>query len=239
MANPHWLFTVNVLAHWVASMSSIVSFTLGIVELVRNRKTEAWVFCAIGGLFLIMAFDQAWQDEHRNSQILTEEKSTATSQKNFWENQSYQKDISLRTRDELLTKNYGVLAQTQSSLADLSNKLVDVVKPEAFKVNVMRWQIPAVMNTASGPVRIWVLVLLGNRQIDVTRGTASCDKPFTALNSDILTHGTSVRAGYEQKTPNSVHVEFVYPPWSKNNPLVLAVTTPQNADIENCSFKLD
>lgn len=138
----HWLFVPNTLSHWVASMSSIVSFTLGIVELIRNKKIESWIFFAIAGLFLIVAFDQAWQDEHRNSEIMKVEKSKAESDMTFWKDQSYSKDASLRTRDELLVKNYGVLADTQSSMATLSNRLLDVAKPEPLKIDVMRWRLP-------------------------------------------------------------------------------------------------
>lgn len=235
----HFLFVWNVAAHWVASMSSIVSFTLGIVELVRNKKVESWIFFAVAALFLIMAFDQSWQDEHKNSGMLKSEKADAVSAKNFWENQSYQKDASLRVRDELLAKNYGVLSETQSSLTELSNKLVDVVKPEPFKVEVMRWQLPVILNTQSNPTQIWVLILIGNKTIDDTRGTLTCDKPFTGVTSQILTHGNSLRADWDQKTPTSVHVEYLYPPWSKNNPLVFAAATPKDRDIESCSFKLD
>jgi hypothetical protein len=239
MSHPQLLFIYNVAAHWVASMSSVVSFTLGIIETIRNRKTEGRIFFSVAGLFLILAFDQAWQDEHRNSELLKAEKAVASSEKNFWESQSYQKDNSLRVRDELLTQNYEVLAQTQSSLAELSNKLVDIAKPAPFKADVMRWKIPAVLHTPSGPTEITVLVLIGNRTMDETRGTFSCDKPFTGLTSTILTHGSAMRADWEQKTPTSVHVEYSYPPWSKSNPLVFSVATPQGKDVENCSFKLD
>ena len=71
------LFVGNVLAHWAAFISSIVSFTLGIAGYVRDRKTEGWIFAAIAFLFLLVACDVAWQDEDRNATILVAEKSLA------------------------------------------------------------------------------------------------------------------------------------------------------------------
>ena len=236
----HWLFIQNVLAHLVASMSSIVSFGLAIYEAFKKKKIESRVFFIVGAFFLILACDQAWQDEHHNTQTLVGEKSAILNERDFWKDQSYGKDASLRSRDELLTKNYGVLAQTQSSLATLSNRLLDVAKPAPLKIDVMRWEFPATYTYANiGKVQFWVLVLIANKVISPTRGTITCDAPFGALTSTILTHGNTMRAGYEQTSPKTVHVEFMYPPWSAQNPLVFAVYTPEGNDINTCSFKLD
>lgn len=235
----HFLFIGNVFAHWVATMSSVVSFTLGIVEYVRDRKTEAWIFTIIASLFLIVSFDAAWQDEHRNANLLTAEKASAYGEREFWKQQSYAKDASLRNRDDLLAQNFGVLQQTQSSLATLSNRLLDVAKPEPFHADVMRWQIPGVLHTPDGPVQLWALVLVGNRTIAETKGTFTCDSDFTALDSHIVTRTGSLRTDYQQTTPTSVRVEYIYPPWGPKNPLVFAIATKQGHDIKSCSFKLD
>src|SRR5438105_9029925 len=112
-----WLFFGNVFAHLVASMSSIVSFAFAVYEATKNKRIESWVFFAIGSFFLIVAFDQAWQDEHHNVRALITEKTNLSQERNFWKDQSYSKDASLRTRDELLGRNYSVLAHSQSSLA--------------------------------------------------------------------------------------------------------------------------
>ena len=120
----HWLFIWNVLGHLVASMSGVASFLLSMWEHTRQKKIESRIFFAVGVICLIVAFDQAWQDEHRNSQILIAEKAQLTSETAFWKGQSYDKDASLRSRNQLLTQNFGVLGQTQSSLAELSNRRI-------------------------------------------------------------------------------------------------------------------
>ncbi len=130
----------------------------------KDKKVESRIFFAIGAFFLVYAFDQAWQDEHRKVQTLIGEKAFLFGERDFWKNQSYEKDASLRTRDDLLTKNYGVLAETQSSLATLSNRMLDVAKPAPLKIDVMRWRIPETYTYANvGRVQFWVLVLISNK----------------------------------------------------------------------------
>jgi hypothetical protein len=240
IVHTHWLFAWNVLSHLVASMSGIASFMFSMWEHVRGKKIESRAFFIVGVLCLMIAFDQAWQDEHNNIKVLIGEKSSLWQERDFWKNQSYDKDASLRTRDELLTKNYNVLADNLSSLTALSNRLADVAKPEPLKIDVMRWSLSttfAATNVAK--VRFWVLVLISNKTIFPTRGTITCDAPFTPMTSTILTHGNVMRMDYWQPDPKSIHVEFSYPPWSAKNPLVVAVYTPMTKDIQNCSYKPD
>jgi hypothetical protein len=129
----HWLFIWNVLGHLVASMSGLVSFGVAIYEAFNKKKFETWAFFVIGALCLTVAFDQAWQDEHRNAQLLISEKANAIEEKNFWKEQSYEKDAELRTRDSLLAQNYTSLIgeqatanKSQGSLAQLSSKIADL-----------------------------------------------------------------------------------------------------------------
>jgi hypothetical protein len=129
----HWLFTLNVGAHLVASMSSLVSFSIAIYEATRKKKFETWAFFAIGALCLIVSFDQAWNDEHRNSEVLKAQKSAAIDEREFWKAQSYLKDEALRSRDQLLAQNYGALIGQQStsnlsqaSLSKLSTKIAEM-----------------------------------------------------------------------------------------------------------------
>ena len=133
---------------WSFGMSGIASFIMATWEHAKGRRIESRVFFVVGFLFLIVAFDQAWQDEHRNSQILQAEKSTQSSEAGFWKQQSYEKDASLRSRDELLSKNFSVLSDTQTSLATLSNHMLDITKPEPWKVITMPLNLNAVGGAA-------------------------------------------------------------------------------------------
>ena len=142
MHSGHWLFAQNVFAHLVASMSGVASFIIAMYEHSRQRKVTSRAFFVIGVICLVMAFDQAWQDEHNNTNNLIAEKSVLWQERDFWKEQSYAKDSSLRSLNELLGKNYGVLSDTQSSLAKLSNRLLDVAGPAPLKIDAHRWKIP-------------------------------------------------------------------------------------------------
>jgi hypothetical protein len=127
----HLLFSYNVLTHLVASMSGFVSFCLAIYEAAKGKKFETWAFFVIGAICLIVAFDQSWQDEHRNAEVLIAEKSALTSERDFWKAQNYDKDSALRQNQNLLSQNYGALIgeqttanKSQQSLADLSGKIL-------------------------------------------------------------------------------------------------------------------
>jgi len=129
----HLLFMGNVFGHLVASMSGFVSFAISICEAFRKKKFETWAFFVVGALCLIVAFDQAWQDEHRNAQILIAEKSSVMAEKTFWKDQAYAKDAALNRTQELFAQNYTALVgeqttanKAQQSLTQLSNKIVEL-----------------------------------------------------------------------------------------------------------------
>jgi len=114
-------------------MSGIVSFAISIYEATKKKKFETWAFFLLGAICLIIGFDQAWQDEHRNAQLLAGQKADAVGERNFWKDQSYAKDEALRSRDQLLAQNYAALIgqqttsnKSQQSLAQLSNKIVEL-----------------------------------------------------------------------------------------------------------------
>jgi hypothetical protein len=190
----HWLFAGNVIAHLVASMSGFVSFGIAVYEAFKGKEFEGWAFFAIGAICLIVAFDQAWQDEHRNAEILIAQRAAAEVGQNFWKDQSYQKDGSLRARDELLTQNYGVLAETQSSLAALSNKLVDVVKPEPSRIDVQWTPLGQERDKDNAVIsRTIAFIARTNKPIPEVRHKIKCPFPFEfraagLTQTDLLTY---------------------------------------------------
>jgi len=161
-------------------------------------------------------------------------------ERDFWKGQSYEKDASLRTRDELLAKNLNALTQTETSFAALSNRLLDVAGPTARKLDVQRWKIPETYTYANvGRVQFWTLVILSNRVISPAKGTIKCDGDFHIIETTLLTHGSTLRAGYDTLSPRSVHVDFAYPPLSAENPLVFFLYTKEGAEINECLFAPD
>jgi hypothetical protein len=192
-------------------------------------------------LFIICIFVscfQAWVDEHRNSEQLKIEKSQISGDAGFWREQSYAKDESLRQRDAMLAQNFGVLSNTQNSLAALSNKLLDTTKPSPTVFDVHRWQFPASYTFPDiGKVKLWVIVVTTNKTIPGIKGTISCDAPVTFLTSHMLTHGNLLRVEIDRKGDRTAYAEFPFPPMSPQNPLLFAAYTKEDAaNIENCTF---
>ncbi len=241
----HWIFIGNVLAHWVAFMSSIVSFTLGIVEYWRDRKTEGWVFAAVAFLFLLVACDSAWQDEHRNSQVLIAEKRLAVQGENFWKDQSYQKDGSLRSRDQLLAQNYAALIgeqdtanKTQDSLTKLSEKIFDMGKPLRLKWDSLALESPEQVST-NPPVLRSRWLLLTNKSISPAEFTFGCSLPIDSVQVKIAGSVGEIRVTRLDK--DEWGTKIMSPAWSPDAPIVVITNFPQissGSDI-TCRFHLN
>ena len=243
----HWLFIGNVFAHWVATMSSIVSFTLGIVEYVRDKKTEGWIFWIVAGEFLVVSFDSAWQDEHRNSQTLATQKNSAVMEANFWKEQSYGKDASLHSRDQLLEQNYTALigeqataGKAQNSLTKLSEKILEVSKPEKLKIfdhylgTVDAQYNPGIHTTYHG-----TFLVLTNQTVTPVRLLVTCGRDLEQAVGKVLGTGAEMVGGWGGRVTSSAKsygVGILSPAWTPANPMVVTVYTNQK-DIGTCSFE--
>jgi hypothetical protein len=241
----HWLFIGNVLAHWVAFMSSIVSFTLGIVEYWRDRKTEGWVFAAVAFLFLLIACDSAWQDEHLNSQVLIAEKSLAVQGENFWKDQSYQKDASLRSRDQLLAQNYtaligeqGTASKAQESLTELSGKILEIGKPLNLKWDSLALESPEKVSITPKPILRSRWLLLTNKPVNPAEFTFGCSMPIDSAEVKVVGSAGEVRVTRLDKDEWGAKVTS--PAWSPDSPVLVITNFSQvgsGSDI-TCRFHL-
>lgn len=215
-----WLFLMNVVAHLVASMSGIVSFVIAFYEAVRNRKIESWIFFAVGAICLIIAFDQAWQDEHRNVETLIAEKSTLWQERDFWRNQSYEKDASLRIRDSLLEKDTVALGNSQGALANLSNKILELDKPQAQKFTVRR------VGGLDDFVRKWKhyeeFVVMTNVPVEA-RYLVACNQPMGDVDARIAEGGPRFPMSVQEATPNEWMIHIPSPQITPGNPLLITV----------------
>jgi hypothetical protein len=230
----HWMFLFNVLAHLVASMSGLASFAFSFWEHARQKKLESRVFFIVGFLCLIVAFDQAWQDEHRNSQILIAEKASAVSEKDFWKDQSYQKDHDLRSRDDVIAKSSAALIgeqstenQTQTVLAQLANKIIDINKPEHLHVAVHQM----VINAVQSPV-LAVIVAETNKRVVGAKGTLTCLTPYVASQIEMITGMMNFSPSY---TLSGLTTKFDFGgnAWSPNDPVLFVVVgTPNTAQFD-------
>lgn len=220
----HWLFAWNVLAHWVASMSSIVSFTLGVVELLRNRKTEAWIFWAIACLFLTMAFDQAWQDEHRNAELLKTEKSSAVGDREFWKSQSYEKDSALRQCGQSVNGLQGTLNLCVSGS-------VEKLKKGQLALVASKMIVPDIPKYA----RFQQILLMSNQPVEV-EFRVHCDSEIAFVSAALLNTSTVMGGrGGGRISPTDWDISIGAPLLTPSTPLDVVVYY-SGAKEPTCSF---
>jgi len=237
----HWLFTWNVLSHLVASMSGIASFVMSMWEHARNKKIESRVFFVVGVLCLTVAFDQAWQDEHRNSEVLISQKESLASEKNFWQSQYYATSQTLQRRDELLAKNYTALtdeqtsaAKSQTSLAALSQKILDINKPEkqSYGFHFMQWNTK--LFTIPGFSGMSQIVITSNQSI-MANFDLSCEQPFSVVDARVADGGPEFPESYLKVSPSSWQIRIPNPQVSPQYPVI--VTLGYNtASLGSCTF---
>ena len=103
-------------------------------EKVFKRALHLKTVLVVAGFCLFLSCFQAWVDEHHNSEQLIRDKAQLSAEREFWRGQSNAKDDLLRSRDDLLAANFSILGNTQQSLANLSNRVLEIAKPEPLKI---------------------------------------------------------------------------------------------------------
>src|ERR1017187_751099 len=231
----HWLFIHNVVAHLVGSMSGIVAFGFGIYEAIKTQKVASRVLFFIGALTLTVSFDQAWQDEHRNTQILIGEKEALWQERDFWKRQSYEKDDSLRERDALLVKDTTALADTQGSLAKLSSKILDISKPEPQEY-FMRTDAVEYPPISQGQ-RISEFIMTTNQPITANI-IFSCDHAIPYLSAHIAEGGPHFPNSVEHIYDNSWSIHIPSPMVTPQSPLIIVVvSSTAPGTLERCGYQ--
>ncbi|MFZ3341392.1 MAG: hypothetical protein WA213_10955 [Terriglobales bacterium] len=247
------LVTVAILHHWLPANNlylfswdlahQVLFYIGGLLALVEwimvkylNTPIEKHVFTGVVlGLMFIASF-QVWLDEHHNSEELIKEKSQLVGEMEFWKGQSYAKDESLRTRDALLSQNFGTLSGTQQSLSQLSNKILDISKPEHLAIHPIAL-MPAKDTTNSVAQYQKVFVLLVNKAIVPVHILVKCDKPIVSASGGIL--GTTMTLMNDTwpgaRSDGSFGVGAGGGVWGPLSPLVVTIYFDEGDD-RKCSF---
>jgi hypothetical protein len=234
----HGTFIYYVLSHWIATMSGVISLSIALYQAFMKREIESRVYFIAAGLFIFVACDQVWQDEHRNNQLLISEKASLWSERDFWKQQSYSKDDSLRKKDDLLGKNYGVLAETQSSLATLSNRILDLAKERLKITDHYLGMMPSQSNTNIQAKYHGTFLVLTNKTITPIRLLVTCEGEIVQAGGMVLGTGAMMGGGWSGRVTGSKKqfgVGILSPAWTPVNPLLVTIYTNE-LDIGTCSF---
>jgi len=204
MLQLHFLFLGNVATHWVALMSGIASVIVATWETIRGRSLLARGFAAVAVVCLMVACDMAWQDEHRNTETVKQEKAAEVAAKNTClENRliadAYTRGIEglnqnqRETIDHLQTTNNVQQADVSSCVVSLG-KMNPKVREEIVVV-----EIPLYTTGANGKVNVFTalkkkyiseIFITTNETESTFHGFLKCDNPYTPITAPALPGGT-------------------------------------------------
>ncbi len=235
-----WLYAKAVFSSWVATVGILLTITAFIPE-----RAQKWVEARImkdrfslkhlwvtGALLLLVAFYQAWVEEHRIVEQLENDKRAVASEKDFWKGQSFQKDASLRIRDEMLSGNFSVLADTQKSLTTLSEKVLDISKPEPLRILTSGEDLP--YYGGSQP-REAIFLAFPNKVVGAVNAEVTCDKRIKAARAHMFGH--RAWTGYSLEVEgNKVFIRIGSPAWTPTQPLVVYMAFEKEL-FKECSIR--
>jgi hypothetical protein len=235
------LFIKAVFAHWIATVGILLTLTPFVpqaaqkwIETRMNKQFSPKHLWIVGTILLAFAFYQAWVDEHTNAEQLISEKLQIVEEREFWKSQSYEKDGAIRKRDELLEANIGALSSTQSAFAQLSNKVLDITRPEQLLVQVKQNEISTI---ALGEKKLWIISLVSNKSFSPIRGTVSCANPFEEQGTPVVTGESATLAlNAGAISDRAVRLGIVSPALNPDTPLLIIVMAPENPGLGKCTF---
>jgi hypothetical protein len=235
----HFLFLGNVAAHLVALMSGIASFIIATIEAARKRPLSERVFWIIGAICIVASFDLAWQDEHRNAQVLINEKSSLAS--------SYGTCRSdLKVADEqvqFFEKQTGIgLTNFNRQQTTLNTCVVALGRSnvkQPLRITVREADIPVkTTSERNGAGHPSVLVMDTNMIITPVHGTLTCNRPFTFMGTSFA-RGPYVGMTEDPKMIgyNKARIDIEMPAWNPDTPLIVLLVN--DGELGPCEFKLD
>jgi hypothetical protein len=232
MGNATWFLFLSDLFHQILFY---IGGVLALVELFMtkwlNTPLEKRLFniLVIGCLFI--ACFQSWVDEHHNVEELIKDKAHVSGEREYWRGQSDAKDQSVR-------ENVTALSQTQRAFADLSNKVLDITRPEPLRILVKTNRLSP-LDSASK--KISLLSIVSNKPLSPVRGVLSCEHPFQKLGGTSITGETITQASGDISTVNDheVRIGVVSPALNPDTPMLVLALTAAEPGVGKCTFTRD
>jgi hypothetical protein len=244
----HSLFVVNVLSHLVALMSGIVSFGLALWAEIKKKPHHRLAFWIIGCLCLIVAFDQAWRDEHHNTKAVIDQKADLTSRMSecsvgfkaagdkatFFEEQTHSNQQTINQQLKTLTAQQ----QTANSQQNTMNNCVvalgkaNIADPQKTSVGFFS----ADFQGAPLSKHKSLLLAFTNKPVpSPARGRVACTKPFKY--AQLGTVGSGMLGIIPRINEFTYDWELSSPQWTPTNPLIFVIAYDED-DLGPCGIQL-
>ena len=194
-----FLFLGNVASHWISLMSGIVSVIVAIYETIKNKPIVARWFWIVALVCFVVACEKAWQDEHRNTQVVVGEKAAYASAA-----EHCQTDAKIR---EAFTQGLELNGLTSRQTIDRQQRLNDKQASDVSEcLLAVDKSLPSLIETIN------VFTIPAGRK-DTNVGIHSEESPANYLYSYLLIFSTNIE---EQRFQGSlecdVPFEFTSPP---------------------------
>ena len=222
------LFIGALVNHWLFSFGGVVLVIIAVIERLRNKDTEAWVFWGAALVCLIVACYGAWVDEHNNAQAAMYGdlgKAEAWSKYNQCD-----KD---RAVNDALAKSYQSRNNAEQDLFDKCIlSLGNANKPQPLRLKA-EWVLPSLQNVETKRY-LAVIVAATNKQTAVNV-YVRCDKDFQYLDAKIAGINSLMNRGSRSVTEKEAFVDADIGMWSPSHPLVIFVTS-STPDPHSCTI---
>ncbi len=248
------LFLGAVVNHWLFSFGGVGLMILAIIEKVRKKDTEAWIFWGGALACLFIACYGAWVDEHNNTTAVISEKADVWSKYNGCSADVREKGQeiigwSARFGDQMgfitglqgrLNSQQGTVDSLQSTLAKQQaavttcvGDLAKAVIPEPQHTGMFFLTVPA-QAPANRFARHFLLTT--NKNVSPVRLIFQCSSAkVDALQPVILPAGPMIGGAAPVGDGHSFRINITTPVWAEEAPLVLeAVIDKEDAALADC-----
>ena len=242
------LFLFAVLAHWQALVTGgIVMAAVVFYETHKGKKLSRQSMIFIISAFALYSMFAAWQDEHRNTKAVVEEKSILSSNSNLCASELKATQGTLRDKESVAdTFQKAILAmqplaqQQEANLQTCNNQFHEMTPRLSKDQRVI---VSRVWGQPNPPFYLFSLVLVTGKP-EVGNGVVSCIQPFEWVQP---INAQPIPGSREIPAPNkpvkiSDHAISIHPgsftQWSPLSPIILTVKN-KDGELDGCTFKLD
>jgi hypothetical protein len=220
------------IAWWIGLGST---FSTYLPERVRGyvglKPSQRRTTLILAGVLLYLATYQVWSDERRNVDQLVSEKSRFAAERDNWKQQSDSKDAAIRERDALLEKNVSALSDTQTSLATLSNRVLEITKPEPLKIIMAGERLPYYGGNQPHEM---IMLAFPNKVLGAVNADVSCDKEIQSARAAMFGHDLWIGGGVHMLDQKGFSVNITSPVWTPIQPLVVYIKFATDLPMVGC-----
>jgi hypothetical protein len=216
------LFVSAVAAHWLFTFGGIAMVAFGLYEKYKHKETAKWVFWGFAVVLLLVAFYQAWGDEHSNSALLIEQKASAWSQFNQCDKERLSKSLLNDQFVRRIDSQQGIIDSQLSTVTSCIATLTKANLPEPLRITTRGVRINESQQNTRPTI---ILVAETNRIVPAFVGKIKCDAPFAFIQAEMIGGLENYTPAFKTQ-PRELHTELTLDfgtRWNPHDPIIALV----------------